>query len=83
MIKAFLVIKEGIYVQEIFGVFETEENAIITAKELATNEIDDHHTFVVLEIAFNCTGKIEVTTCGQGCDNKEVFTIRKDGRGHD
>ena len=75
----FAVLKVGIYQHDIFGVFETKEGAITTAKKLAADEIDKYHSFDVEEVAFNNTGKIvEVQACGQFCENIVVFSCRKE-----
>ena len=49
----FLVIKKGIYIQAVNGVFDDYDNALKNAKKAIEAESDDYHTFQIYRLSFN------------------------------
>ena len=51
--KLYIVIKKGIYIQDIIGVFDDLEKAKTSALEKVSEEPDDHHSFHIAETELN------------------------------
>lgn len=49
----FIVIKRGIYIQDLFGFFSDRGSAMIAAKTSIQQEPDDHHGFHIYKLPFD------------------------------
>lgn len=49
----FVVVKHGVYIQGIIGVFDSVEKAHYAANQAVINERDDYHTFHIVEFKLN------------------------------
>lgn len=76
MHSVYMVVRHGVYIRGIHGVFTGKEDAINRADELAEKEIDDYHEFEVYIIPINHTPKIVDYDSGYLYD-KPIYTVRK------
>ena len=76
--EIYIVMKVAIYNHDIFGAYETKEQAVNKAKELANSENDAHHSFDVVALPMNGVRDIEMNEfSGQHCEQKTEFSITK------
>ena len=47
----YVVVKEAVYLHEVYGPFETVETAIVCADRVAAADRDAHHTYVVCTLS--------------------------------
>ena len=74
----YLIVKFTIYNEDIFGAFETKEEAIAEARRLATMENDDHPSFKVIALPLNGLKTIsrDLMT-GQHCKQRTIFSVSR------
>ena len=72
MKNIYVIIKEGVYMQGVFGVHSTKSKALNTAKKYITDEPDDYHTFTVMKIEID---KIH----NRDFYHKEIYNIKRKG----
>jgi len=65
--KIYYVEREGIYLQGVFGMFDTKEKAIKAADIAKKGEKDDYHSFFVRSKNLNVCGYEDI-------DDIETFT---------
>jgi len=57
----YVVVKEGVYIQEVYGSCDAVDDAKVLAERLAGEELDDYHTFGVYPLDHSGLGeKVEV-----------------------
>ena len=71
--KVFVIVRYGIYMQGIFGVYSTKDEALIAARLYISNEYDDYHAFEVIEYEMD---KIY----DEDFKHKEVFLLERNGK---
>ena len=74
----YVIVKVGIYNEDIFGAFETKEEAIDEARKLATTENDDHPHFDVIAIPLNGLNLINRNLIsGQHCNQDTIYSVSR------
>jgi hypothetical protein len=74
----YIIVKFTIYNEDIFGAFETKEEAIEEARRLAMMENDDNPSFKVISIPLNALSNIrrDLMT-GQHCEENTIFSVSR------
>ena len=74
----YIIVKHTICNEDIFGAFETKEEAIAEAKKLATTENDDQPRFKVIAVPLNGLNSInrDLMT-GQHCQEHTVYAVSR------
>lgn len=54
--KLYIVVRHGVYMQGIYGVYDTHGKALVGAREAKSKERDDYHTFKIEEAELNKGG---------------------------
>lgn len=81
MEHTYIVWREGVYMQGIFGIYTTLEDAIENATEFINNEPDDYHNFNITRAEI---GKNLTTLDKYGTNDIACKIVRRDktaGRG--
>ena len=77
----YAIIKTAVYQHGVFGVYHNLEDAKETAKILAKNDIDAHHSYDVTETTIDSPPQVKFDEV-YGCDllsEKVIFSVNKNG----
>ena len=69
----YIIVKSGVYMSGVCGLFESKEDAIHACNKLADEDVDNYHSWNVFEVNFG------VPCQKDDCDDNDgaIYTTRK------